>query len=301
MISFGYNVHFADEPQIDDGRSDTSFPLIPVIHASNTSFTERAIYTTPPINLAEQEVRFFSLVAFNAIKSGDSWAMEVTGRLRLFWDGKKRLITYEKSAGYTPEYLRYWVLHTFLPLLLQLESRYHLIHAGCVDIDGSAVLFCAPSYGGKSTLVDYFLQRSHPLICDDSLGVEVEDDNYYAISSYPFHRPYRQPESLGEYCYDFVTHKEKIKAVYSLTEVPADADVRIRKLKGIEKFRRFGTNAFVKFRFLERTNFEFLSKMAHSLDIYSIAVPRDTGRLPEVYKAIMAHQKRYYPAHRREA
>jgi len=291
MVSFGYNVLFLDEPRIDEDNIDERLPNIPVIFTENISFIDNAIYATPPIEHSGKMVRFYSLIPLDTIKEGDSWAMEIEGRLCLFWDGDKRLITYEKRDDYKAHHLRYWVLHTFLPLLFQLEERYHILHVGCVDVGGKAILLSAPSNGGKSTLVDYFLQHSHGLLSDDSLGVLTEEGRYYAIPSYPFHRPYRAVESLGEYSYNFVETKEEIVAIYILNPSPPDAHIFIKKLNGIQKFRTFGTSAFVKFGFLKKANFEFLAQMANNVTIYTIDVPHDITRLDEVYKEIVSHHK----------
>lgn len=47
------------------------------------------------------------------------------------------------------------------------------LHAGCVEIDGRAVLFAGPSGAGKSTLTATFLKRGHRVLSDDITVVDL--------------------------------------------------------------------------------------------------------------------------------
>jgi hypothetical protein len=239
--------------------------------------------------MSGQEVRYHSSIPFHKTDTCFSWALEIKNLLTLVWDADQRKITYSKKSGYTPERLRFWVLHTFLPLVLELERTYRILHVGSVEIAGKPVAFSAHSYGGKSTLTDYFLKQGHTLLSDDSLGIEKRDDGYYAISSYPFHRPFREIETLGYYTENFNTEPKPLHAVYALQKAEADAEVSIEELKGIEKFKAFHYSNFIDFDFMKKERFIFFTEMAKAVSVYRINIPWDKARLEEVYQAIISH------------
>jgi hypothetical protein len=222
-----------------------------------------------------------------------SWALEIKDVVTLIWDAKSRNIFYIKGNNYTPKQLRYWIFHTFFPIVLELERTYRILHVGSVEIEGKPVLFSAFSFGGKSTLTDYFIKQGHPLLSDDSLGIDKRNDGYYAIPSYPFHRPYRKLETLGDPVENFATEPKPLHAVYLLEKSEPDAKVEIHELKGIEKFKAFHYSAFINFDFMKKERFEFFTEMAKHVPVYKITIPWDLQRLSEVYDAIVKHSSKW--------
>ncbi len=243
------------------------------------------------ISMSGQEVHYISARDFNSADRGFSWGAEIVNVLTLAWNAKEKKIYYRKGKQYAPERLRFWVLHTFLPLVLELERTYRILHVGSVEVEGKPILFSAFSFGGKSTLTDYFLKQGHTLLSDDSLGIEKREDGYYAIPSYPFHRPFRQLETLGYYTENFSTTSKPVHAVYRLEKAAPDADVSISELKGIEKFKAFHYSAFVDFDFMKQERFVFFTQMAKAVPVYQVQIPWDKARLPEVYEQIVKHSR----------
>jgi len=238
--------------------------------------------------LSGRQVRYHSAVPFHQATAGPfSWALEIENVLTLFRDAGEGRILYEKGMEHTPERLRFWLLHTFLPIILELERTYRILHVGSVEVNGKAVLLSAFSFGGKSTLTDHFLKRGHPLLSDDSLGIERRGDGYFAIPSYPFHRPYRQVEDIGHYTENFRTEPLPVHAVYSLEKAAPDAPVTLTQLKGIEKFKALHYSSFFDFDFMKAERFAFFTAMAKHVPVYRITVPWDLDRLPEVYERIV--------------
>lgn len=222
-----------------------------------------------------------------------SWALEIKDTMILVWDAKQRNILYVRKQAYTFQRLQFWVLHTFIPLILELERSYHLLHAGAVEIAGKAVLFSAFSYGGKSTLTDFFMQNGHAMLTDDSIAIEKRRDGYYATSSYPFHRPFRKIETLGYFVENFVTDPKPVGAVYLLEKSAPDAPVGVTEIKGIEKFKALHFSSFIDFAFMKQERFCFFTEMTKRVGVYKITVPWDTARLPEVYETVMVHSMQY--------
>ena len=68
-------------------------------------------------------------------------------------------ISYRLYKEGTQDLAMYWFSHTFLPIVFTLENTYYFLHAGAVEIDSKPVLFVADSFGGKSTMTDFFIKK----------------------------------------------------------------------------------------------------------------------------------------------
>ena len=151
----------------------------------------------------------------------------------------------------------------------------------------------APSFGGKSTLTDYFIQRGHPLITDDKMATFERDGIYYAAPSHPYHRPFRTVEVLGHLCKNAATQSRPIHAIYILEKSDGNAQCAIRPLKGIEKFSRLHEGGEMNFSFFTHQYVAYLAGLANRVPIFAITVPHDLARLSEVYTTIHEHTKSF--------
>lgn len=248
-------------------------------------------FQTTWVEMSGQEVRYYSLLAFEKTYQTCTWALEVKDAVTLIWDASDKKIGYIKGKNYTPQRLLFWIFHTFFPIVLELERVYRILHVGSVEIKGKPVLFSAPSFGGKSTLTDYFIQKGHTMLCDDTMAIDKMDDVYYAVASYPFHRPFRQPEVLGYPVENFATKPKAVQAVYVLEKSDSDAPVMINELRGIEKFKAFHYSSFIDFSFMKQERFAFFTEMAKHVPVYSITVPWNLDRLDEVYGVIVGNSR----------
>jgi hypothetical protein len=289
MIVFNRNLSFLNEVQFNDGVRDDSLETIVIEEISSCISDNNFKLKTDYFTLSGQEVRYHSSVPFHETNEAFSWGLEIKNVLTLVWNAKRREIEYSQGREYAPERLRFWVLHTFLPLVLELERSYRIMHVGSVEVEGKPILFSAFSFGGKSTLSNYFIQKGHTLLSDDSLAIDKRENVYYAISSYPFHRPYRQLETLGHKVENFNTQAKPLYAVYTLVKAEPDAKVEIVELKGIEKFKAFHYSSFIDFNFMKKERFTFFTEMAQHVPVYKITIPWDLERLEEVYTAIVEH------------
>ena len=292
MLIFNQKLLFVNEPQFNSVEPLERTEYIEVCESSILDIHSLGMLKTKWFPMSGQTARYLTTVPFHEAPKGFSWALEIQDVLTLFWDGVERKIRYIKSEHYTPERLRFWVLHTFLPLVLELERQYRILHVGSVEVAGKPILFSALSFGGKSTLADYFLQKGHKLLSDDSLGIEKRDDSYYAVPSYPFHRPFRKLETLGYYTENFETEIKPVHAVYVLEKSARDEEVEIIELKGIEKFKAFHYSSFIDFDFMKKERFEYFTEMAKHVPVYRIQIPWDLKRLHEVYEAIVVYSQK---------
>ncbi len=291
MIIFNYNLLFQDEPGLEAGAIKRDAETIAVVKESAPQFPENFVPRSDWLEMSGRQARYRSRLPFEKADRDFSWALEVRGVLSLVWDAAERKVFYRKGDEYTPERLRFWVLHTFFPLVLELQRVYRILHVGSVMIEGQAVLFSAFSFGGKSTLTDYFIRRGHTLLSDDCLAIEKRPDGYGAIPSYPFYRPFRETETLGYYTDNFTREPQPLDAVFLLQKSAPDAAVTITELKGIEKFKAFHYSSFIHFEFMREERFTFFMQMGQSVAVYQVAIPWDLKRLGEVYEMIVRHCK----------
>ncbi len=289
MMVFDHNLVFQDEPELEAGELKSGVETIYISEEATLLLSEYFTTRSDLVKMSGQQARYYSVVPFIEIDKNASWALEIQGVVTLVWDATERKILYRKAEGYTPKRLRFWVFHTFFPLVLELERRYRILHVGSVEIKGEPVLFSAFSYGGKSTLTDYFIRQGHTLLSDDSLAIEKRDDTYYAISSYPFHRPFRELETLGYFVSDFATESKPLRAVFLLEKSDPDAAVTIKELRGIDKFKAFHHSTYINFNFMKKERFTFFMEMAKYIPVYRVTIPWDMERLEEVYDAIVMY------------
>ncbi|SFV70644.1 hypothetical protein MNB_SV-3-432 [hydrothermal vent metagenome] len=297
----GHQFIFRDEPLLREEYEafsllyppQTHDSTIEVIKATDVGVIKKFAYQSDWRLLSAQNVRYWSHLPFEKVGKGESWGLEVKGVLFLLWEASTRKIIYIKDKGFTPYRLRFWIYHTFFSIVLDLEEKYTMMHVGAVEIARKPVFFSAPSFGGKSTLTDYFLKQGHTLFSDDSLPVHRENDRYFAIPSFPYHRPYRKPEELGYFVENFAKTKKPIHAVYLLERVEADEDIYITVLQGIEKYEALHFSNFIDFSFTKKRRFLFFSQMAKYLPVYKITLPWDLKRLNEVYCMIVEHSQSF--------
>lgn len=289
MIAFNHNIHFQDEPTLDDGIYDATKEHIYIIRATDTTSFEALAFRSDYLPLSGREACYGAEKSYSKCKIGCQWGVDVKSLMSFVWCCGERSITYILQEEYTAELLQFWILHTILPMMFALDRSYNILHVGAVEVKGGPILFSAESFGGKSTMTDYFLKQGYRLISDDTVGIYEDKGRYMAIASYPFHRPYREAESLGFKVDKVMDRPKAIHAVYLLNKSDAQASIVIREVKGIAKYQAFHFSAFINFDFLKEQHFKALSAMANSVPVYKVTVPWDLKRLPEVYKAIHLH------------
>ncbi len=292
---FGHHFDFLDEPILQK-EYNTFFHTVPntlntkmiqVVKLDHSTLLNEFSFISDWTEMSGQKAKYYSEKPISKLGIHFSWALEIKDVVTLIWESKKRQIIYLKGKNYTPKRLQFWIFHTFFPLVLELERIYSILHVGSVEIENKPVLFSAFSFGGKSTLTDYFIRQGHVLLSDDSLGIEKRDNRYFAIPSFPFHRPYREPETLGYPVKNFSTKPKPLYAVYLLEKSEPDAVVEICEVKGIEKFKAFHYTLFVDFSFMKKERFDFFTEMAKHVPVYKVKVPWDLNRLHEVYDKII--------------
>ncbi len=208
-----------------------------------------------------------------------------------------REITCFAVSEVSEQALRYWILHLALPFFLLLEGRIELLHGMAVSSFSGAgsMAFLGPSHAGKSTLLHYFLSRGHALVTDDRLVISRQDYTT-AYPSVGYYRPYRALEDLGVLAERYTPEPTALERIYLLHPVPADEDVRIEPIIGLEAITTLSSYALCTFSGVARPGqtslaeerFRGLADMARRIPMARLHVPRSLDRLPEVYACLEA-------------
>lgn len=285
MVVYGHRIVM--DTQTPDGPADK------VIRVGERREIDPSGY---PVSLVYQnnQDRQISLVTdreFSNPESGQMWIFHVEDVVSFQWETGSDEIGYRKLALVTDDIFRFWLYHVVLPIYFSITQTYKFLHAGAVEIDGDPVLFMAPSFGGKSTLTDYFIRRGHPLITDDKMATFERGGDYFSVPSHPFHRPFRTVEVLGYRCDNAATEAKPIGAIYILEKSEPDADITIRRLKGIEKFSRLHEGGEMNFSFFSAGYVRYLAALSGRVPVCAITVPHDLERLTQVYDAIVEYTR----------
>lgn len=166
MIVFNRHIIFQNEEILQNDISYDVVETINVVKKKDFSLQKKFLLISDWYPMSGRKMRYYSSSPFEQADKSLSWALEIKDVMILIWDADHRNILYVKKKDYTSQRLYFWILHTFFPLVLELERTYHLLHVGSVEVAGKAVLFSAFSYGGKSTLTDYFIQNGHAMLTD---------------------------------------------------------------------------------------------------------------------------------------
>jgi hypothetical protein len=220
---------------------------------------------------------------------GQRWCFEVKEIVRFYWRGEEQSIYYELDKKCDVNLLGFWFVHQLLPIYMTLENMYEFIHAGAVEIKGKAILFIAPSMGGKSTLTNYFIKQGHTLISDDKVPVFLKNGKFMAAGSHPYHRPFREYEVLGYRAEQFIKDLKPIKIFYALERTDSEDNVVIEEIRGFEKMDTLLPQYLYAVGVNRAKHMKNLMQMLHTIKVFRVNIPWDIERLGEVYEAIIRH------------
>jgi hypothetical protein len=288
MVAFQRNFVFQDEPSLSKEK----------INSLNTIVVKRIEYVKMQrcfklesawVELTNRQIRYYSHIPFGEQNIPLSWAFEVKDVVTLVWDASSQTISYIPYQFYTPKLLQFWIFHTFFPLVLRLAKEAYILHVSGVKIGEKSILFSAFSGGGKSTLVDYFLKKKHPIYGDDTVALIPQKKRYKLLASYPFIRPFREPEVLGDKVEHFVSMPQQLSTFYHLKRVSPLEKVEIVECFGIEKFTILYQSMFVTFESMKQEDYLLSTQIAEDIKVFQISIPWDKNRLEDVYQAILTH------------
>ncbi len=226
---------------------------------------------------------------FEDSEARQPFCYEVQDIVKFYWQAGSTDIYYEMQQRCNADLLSFWFSHLFLPFYFTLERMYDFLHAGAVEVEGKPILFIAPSMGGKSTLTDYFIRKGHTMISDDKVLSFVENGHFMVGGSFPYHRPFRQLETLGYPVENFTASFKPLHAFYLLDRMEADAEVHIEEVTGFKKFDAILPNYLFAFKWLNAERLAYLSKMLNSTKVFRVQLPWDKQHLSKVHEKIIKH------------
>ncbi|MEP4486936.1 MAG: hypothetical protein ABJ013_15000 [Halioglobus sp.] len=225
---------------------------------------------------------------FNQCGPTDAWMLHIRDVLILRWKPLENTVWYEPLAEYTPARLRFWILHTLVPVILTQRRYCEFLHAGAIAYNGEAMIFTAASFGGKSTLTHYCLQQGFALVADDCVGLRTLGTKIEAVPGYPFCRPYRAAEELGTQVSDYAHSCLPVKAIYSLEKVAATATAQLLTLSGAARMQVLWENRFTAVSYLKAEQFKTTATLANELPVYRLLVPQSLDKLESVLDITLA-------------
>lgn len=217
------------------------------------------------------------------------WRLNIEKLFTFNWCNISNTITIEYNEILDLQKLSFWLLHTVIPIYLTLKQSSLLLHASVVEVGNKAISFIAPSFGGKSTLADFFVKQKHLLLSDDKVRLELRKNNFFVFPSYPYRRPYREFEKLGNYT-EYFSHKPlPLGNIYLLNYVDPQDDCHIESIVGLHKFEVLKNAYLYEPVSVSKIEMECLLQLVHHSTVYQVNIPKDITRLSLVYQMIIDH------------
>jgi hypothetical protein len=248
-------------------------------------------YQTPAVEIHGRQIQLFSNVAFSSSRISDErqWQVNVEGLFSFSWSNVSDIMSVKYENELNLEKLSFWLLHTIIPIYLTLKQSSLLLHASVVEVENKAIFFVAPSFGGKSTLADFFVKQKHSLLSDDKVRLEFREKNYLAFPSYPYRRPYREFEKLGDHT-EYFSHKPlSLGNIYVLNYVEPQDDCSIETISGLHKFEVLKNAYLYEPVSMSKIEMEYLLNLVQHSVVYQVKLPKDITKLTQVYRMIIAH------------
>ncbi len=292
MIAYNHIIQFAPVLKNSKKVADSSMHTVTIKENNSTDFHKDLYACLKFFNNQGRDVLLYSDRTFAPTQKDQLWSFEVKDVVTFFWYSGTLNLEYKKQDNFTEELLEYWALHIALPIFFTIEEKYDFLHAGAVEVEGKPILFVAESFGGKSTMTDFFLKQGHTMVSDDKVATYEEDSIFYAVPSHPHHRPHRKMEDLGFFVENVAKKPKSIHAIYELERSDSKAEIAIEEMHGIEKFKSLRYSSEINLSFLKAKRFKYISRLAKTVPVYKVTVPWDMNRLHEVYDMIVKHSIR---------
>lgn len=217
---------------------------------------------------------------------GQSWMIAIDKVAAFGWRSGEASISYKTFKDWTAARASFWFAHIVLPFYLALEGDAQFLHASALEWNNHAILFTAPSFGGKSTIAKYLYDQGFIWMSDDKVGIRFRNDRFLASPSLPFSRPFRESESLGTPVERFSRQPRELGAVFRLRTSDAFEAVSTTRLDGFRKYESLWDSDFFGFYSRRQVRFEWLARLADRVPVFELKCPWGLDRLQEVAEVI---------------
>lgn len=230
-------------------------------------------------------------------------------------DGRE--IVCEAMPGIPPVTTRHLLLDQVVPLVLNLRGH-EALHATAILTPRGVCAFIGPTGAGKSTLAASFLYSGYPVLSDDCLVLEADEDAILATPAYPGLRlwddalialcmnvPHSRP--VAHYSLKrrvgvggngtFPLERESLACIYAMAKSPEPVGegrldrATIEDLSLREQFMTVVASLFrldITDRSMLKRQFEFAVKIISRVPVRRLRLPADFSSLPAVREAILA-------------
>lgn len=292
MIAYNHHIKFIPELK-NYKKIESSFcDIVTVQENASFNLDAKLLYELTFFNNQGRDLMLCCDREFSLTQEEQLWAFEVKDVVTFFWNSGTLNLEYIKHDNFTDELLEYWCLHIVLPIFFTIEETFDFLHAGAIEVENKSILFIAPSMGGKSTITDFFMKQGYTMISDDKVATYVSNGKVYSVPSHPHHRPYRRMEDIGYFVENYAKKPQQIQAIYKLEKSDPNSTIEIKEILGMEKFKLLRQASETNLHFQKVKRFEYLTKIANTLQVFSVTVPWNLERLNEVSQAIVEHSKK---------
>jgi len=273
----------------ENGDADHSVKL--VFSKYQATNDEMFQFAAPTVNMHDRAITLSSNLPVNEDRRATKrhWKIAVSNLFSFTWSNQGDSIQINSKQNPDMKLVAFWLLHTVIPAYLMLKETSFFLHASSVVVDNQAVLFIAPTHGGKSTMVDYFIRQGFHFLSDDKTRLAPGADEYTVFPSHPYRRPFREFEVLGKYSENLARRSLPVNSLFALNLVDPGDDFRVTKTAGLEKFELLKEAFLYEPVSLTEWEIKKVLKMAQLCQVYRAEIPRGIERLPEACEMILDH------------
>ncbi|MFM5925061.1 MAG: hypothetical protein ACKOPG_12840 [Novosphingobium sp.] len=232
---------------------------------------------------------------------GESYLLRSRTGYGLFYRKGEGVII-ERDAGADPAEESLWLNGSVYAAIAAING-YLPFHASAVVWDGRAHAFSGPSGAGKSTLAAALGLHGLPLLCDDTLVLDIADPE--RVLCLPGHKRLKlAPDAIG---LTGATAQEKVAPMIdkhyaepaggsvntvlplaSLTFLEDGSDLAIEPIRGAERAARLNDDHYTADLFAAARNEQFadrfarLAQLAQQIPMRRLVRPRDPARFGTV-------------------
>jgi len=188
------------------------------------------------------------------------------------------------------------------------------IHASGVNVDKNTVAFLSSNKGGKTSIAASLMQKGYPLITDDIMPLELDDDNIFCRPGYPTMRmwpdeaeyflghsddlPLVHPELskrrifVGSNAFGkFNNHKSELKCIYIPKRISEITEIEINPVSPVEGILELVKHSFSPYLVEEMgwqpRRLEKFARIIQKIPVKQLIYPSGYRYLPKLCEAIL--------------
>ena len=222
-------------------------------------------------------------------QAGRPWQCVVENIAKFSWEQGQRILYYQLLPGQSARRMAFWCVHIIIPMFLAFTRGTHFFHASSVVLNGGAVLFLAPSWGGKSSLARFALDNGARLLSDDKVALQLDAGSCLAVPSHPCIRPGREREELGAIAPVYSDDPARVRAIYTLRRDQGESDIGIVEQTGLNKIESLLRHRQYGFQMAQEDALQFVCQLADAVPLFTLRRPWGMEHMARVLWELQAH------------